>query len=75
MTYLSSLGYGFDRTCGRIQNATDERANAVLGIMNISKGGLSGTVTDVRIVLQAAIKTNASELLFVTTSKRKLKSQ
>jgi len=26
----------------------------------ISKGGISGTVTDVRIVLQAAIKSNAS---------------
>jgi DNA repair protein RadC len=39
------------------------RANAVLGIMNISKGGVSGTVTDVRIVLQAAIKTNASGII------------
>ena len=39
------------------------RANAVLGIINISKGGVSGTVTDVRIVLQAAIKTNASGII------------
>ena len=29
------------------------RANAVLGILTVSKGGLSGTVTDVRIILQA----------------------
>lgn len=39
------------------------RANAVLGIINISKGGVSGTVTDVRIILQAAIKTNASGII------------
>jgi DNA repair protein RadC len=36
------------------------RSNAVLGIMDVSKGGISGTVTDVRILLQAAIKANAS---------------
>ena len=36
------------------------RANTVLGIMKVSKGGISGTVTDVRLILQAAIKTNAS---------------
>jgi DNA repair protein RadC len=35
------------------------RSNAVLGIFPISKGGLSGTVTDVRLVYQAAIKANA----------------
>jgi len=39
------------------------RSNAVLGIMSISKGGISGTVTDVRIILQAAIKANASGLI------------
>jgi DNA repair protein RadC len=39
------------------------RANTVLGIMTASKGGISGTVTDVRIVLQAAIKTNASGII------------
>jgi len=35
------------------------RSNAVLGIMELSKGGISGTVTDVRLVFQAAIKANA----------------
>lgn len=39
------------------------RANTVLGIMTVSKGGISGTVTDVRIILQAAIKTNASGII------------
>jgi DNA repair protein RadC len=39
------------------------RSNAVLGIMNVSKGGISGTVTDVRILLQAAIKSNASGII------------
>jgi DNA repair protein RadC len=39
------------------------RANRVLGIANISKGGISGTVTDVRIILQYAIKTCASGII------------
>ena len=39
------------------------RANAVLGILEISKGGISGTVTDVRVVFQAAIKGNASGII------------
>ncbi|MCE5345396.1 MAG: JAB domain-containing protein [Bacteroidales bacterium] len=39
------------------------RANAVLGILPVSKGGISGTVTDVRIILQAALKSNASGLI------------
>jgi DNA repair protein RadC len=39
------------------------RANAVLGLMAISKGGISGTVTDIRIILQAALKSNASGLI------------
>jgi len=36
------------------------RSNSVLGILAVSKGGLSGTVTDVRLIFQGAIKTNAS---------------
>jgi DNA repair protein RadC len=36
------------------------RSNSVLGILEVSKGGISGTVTDVREVFQAAIKGNAS---------------
>ena len=39
------------------------RSNAVLGILEISKGGISGTVTDVRVVFQAAIKGNASGII------------
>jgi DNA repair protein RadC len=41
----------------------NEPSNAVLGIIAVSKGGLSGTVTDVRIILQAALKLNASGLI------------
>ena len=39
------------------------RANRVLGIATISKGGISGTYTDVKIVLQYAIKSNASAII------------
>ena len=39
------------------------RSNAVLGILVVSKGGISGTVTDVRLILQAAIKANASGII------------
>ena len=39
------------------------RSNAVLGILDISKGGISGTVTDVRVVFLAAIKANASGII------------
>ena len=39
------------------------RSNSVLGILTVSKGGLSGTVTDVRLIFQAAIKANASGII------------
>ena len=39
------------------------RSNAVLGLIAISKGGISGTITDVRIILQAAIKSCASGII------------
>jgi DNA repair protein RadC len=39
------------------------RSNSILGIMEVSKGGISGTVTDVRVVFQAAIKANASGII------------
>ncbi len=39
------------------------RSNKVLGIASISKGGINGTVTDVRIILQYAIKSNASGII------------
>ena len=39
------------------------RSNSVLGILSVSKGGLSGTVTDVRLIFQAAIKACASGII------------
>jgi DNA repair protein RadC len=39
------------------------RSNSVLGILEISKGGISGTVTGVGLVFQAAIKGNASGII------------
>ena len=39
------------------------RANKVLGITTISEGGLSGTLTDVRIIFQYAIKGNACGII------------
>ena len=39
------------------------RANKVLGMTTISEGGLSGTVTDVRLIFQYAIKGNASGII------------
>ena len=39
------------------------RSNKVLGLTSVSKGGISGTVTDIRLILQAAIKANASGII------------
>jgi DNA repair protein RadC len=39
------------------------RSNSVLGILSVSKGGISGTVTDIRLIYQAAIKSNASGII------------
>jgi DNA repair protein RadC len=39
------------------------RSNSVLGIFPVSKGGISGAVTDVRLIYQAAIKANASGII------------
>jgi DNA repair protein RadC len=39
------------------------RSNSVLGIMDVSKGGISGCVVDNRIIFQAAIKANASGII------------
>lgn len=41
------------------------RANFVLGIYNLSKGGISGTVVDIRIILSVALKCNASGIILV----------
>ena len=39
------------------------RANKVLGIVNISSGGVSGTVADPKLIFSAALKANASSLI------------
>ena len=39
------------------------RSNKVLGITTISKGGTSGTVVDVKLILQYAIKANACAII------------
>lgn len=39
------------------------RANKVLGVANISQGGTNGTITDIKIILQYAIKSNASGII------------
>ena len=39
------------------------RANRVLGVVHLSKGGLNGSIIDTRIVLQYAIKANASAVI------------
>ncbi|WP_428231100.1 JAB domain-containing protein [Flavobacterium sp.] len=39
------------------------RMNCVLGIYNLSKGGSSGTVVDIRIILGIALKCNASGII------------
>jgi DNA repair protein RadC len=39
------------------------RSNSVLGILEISKGVISGTVTDLRVIYVAAIKGNASGII------------
>jgi DNA repair protein RadC len=39
------------------------RSNQVLGYYEVSKGGISGTMVDVRLILQAAIKSNSSAVI------------
>ena len=39
------------------------RANRVLGITTVSRGGMSGSVIDTRVILQYAIKANASAVI------------
>ncbi len=39
------------------------RANRVLGIATISKGGMNGSVIDTRVILQYAIKANATAVI------------
>ncbi len=39
------------------------RANIILGIYNLSKGGVSGTMVDSKLLLASAIKANASSII------------
>jgi DNA repair protein RadC len=41
------------------------RANKVLGVMEVSSGGITGTVADPRIILAAALKINAVNIVLV----------
>jgi DNA repair protein RadC len=41
------------------------RANRVLGIALVSKGGISGTVADPKVIFQHALKANASCLILL----------
>jgi DNA repair protein RadC len=57
------LGSGFKEHIEEFKLLLMNRSNSVLGIMPVSKGGLSRTVTDVRLIFQGAIKTNASWII------------
>jgi DNA repair protein RadC len=39
------------------------RANKVIGIYNVSTGGITGTIADPRLILTAALKSNAVSLV------------
>jgi DNA repair protein RadC len=39
------------------------RANKVLGVMNVSDGGISGTIVDVRLIMQSVILSNATQII------------
>ena len=41
------------------------RANHVLGYHQVSVGGITGTVADIRIIFQTALKANASSIIIV----------
>ena len=41
------------------------RANRVLGICQVSMGGVSGTVADPKVIFQHALKANASSLILL----------
>ena len=42
------------------------RANKVLGITTLSEGGISGSLMDVRMIYQFALKGNASGIIVIT---------
>ena len=39
------------------------RANKVLGVMDVSNGGTAGTVIDVKLIMQCALLSNASSII------------
>ncbi len=39
------------------------RSNSVLGVLSASEGGLTGTIVDIKLILQSAILTNASGVI------------
>ena len=39
------------------------RANRVLGVAHLTKGGLNGSIIDTRVILQYAIKSNAAAII------------
>lgn len=41
------------------------RPNEILGVYELSKGGISGTVVDIRIILGVALKCNASAIVLI----------
>lgn len=40
-----------------------DRANHVLGVYTVSKGGLNGVAVDIRMIYQAALKANAHSII------------
>lgn len=64
---FDALNHSWDRD--RIEHVEEfkilllNRANKVLGVCNISQGGITGTVVDVRVILQYALKANASGII------------
>jgi DNA repair protein RadC len=41
------------------------RANQILGVYSMSKGGVSGTIVDAKLVFSVALKCNASNIIIV----------
>ncbi|WP_077413880.1 JAB domain-containing protein [Chryseobacterium sp. JV274] len=41
------------------------KGNFILGIYNVSKGGIDSSVVDIRIILAVALKCNATQLILV----------
>ena len=41
------------------------RANRVLGMVNISQGGMAGTIADPKVIFAAALKSAASQIILI----------